>query len=121
MDEPSYQAILRTEFNAEPGSFLAQLRGSLIWDKPAFSRLILNMEECALAHSESKELPRWIAEGFWFCSHFVRDWSCHETFPKLHSSEYYSAAYERLNDLAYWLFVGESPQQKPNDSTLIVE
>jgi hypothetical protein len=103
-----FKPILRREFNAEEGSFLLQLRCSLVWDKAAFSRLVQAMEKCAVANKGAKKIDRWIAEGFWYLETFVPEWSSHPNFPRPHGDEYYDAAYQRLRDLSYWLFVGES-------------
>jgi hypothetical protein len=105
------ESILRREFEAEDGSFLIQLRCELTWDKVAFSRLILAMEQCAVARQGKDVLERWIAEGFWYLEKFAQEWSTHEGFPRPHGEEYYEAAYERLRDLSYWLFVGASPYE----------
>lgn len=113
MNESEYEPTLRAEFDAEPGSFLARLRSEFTWDTVAFSCLISCMETCAAAHVGALSLPRWIAEGFWFCSYFVQEWSSHSDFPREHASDYYAAAYERLRSLAFWLFVGESPSTLP--------
>ena len=110
---PNIESQLRAEFDAEPGSFLARLRGEVTWDTAAFSRLISCMEGCATAYAGATSLPRWIAEGFWFCSYFVKEWSSHADFPRKHASSYYAAAYERLHALAFWLFIGESPSTLP--------
>ena len=50
-----------------------------------------------------------MANGFWYVPSFVREWTTHPNFPRVHSTEYYQKAYERLDDLAYWFFYGESP------------
>jgi len=57
-------------------------------------------------------IPRWIAEGFWYLGWFVRDWSEHPNFPRQHDHTYYAHAYERLHDLASWLFIGQSPYEE---------
>jgi hypothetical protein len=107
--ESEHHSTLQSEFSAEPGSFLLQLRIELTWDTIAFSRLTSCMEACAAEYSRAWSIPRWIAEGFWYCSHFIEDWSTHPNFPRDHDPDYYTAAYKRLRDLAYWLFKGESP------------
>lgn len=113
MNPEDYESILRAEFDAEDGSFLIQLRCDLTWDRAAFSRLVAAMEACAGQHEGCSTLPRWIAEGFWYCSHFIADWSSHPSFPREHPPEYYEAAYERLHDLAFWFFFGQHPLTKP--------
>jgi hypothetical protein len=67
------------------------------------------MKDCAEAHEGVESLPRWIAEGFWYLATSVRDWSSHANFPRTFEASYYASAYQRLDDLAYWLFRGESP------------
>jgi hypothetical protein len=104
-----YQQILQAEFGAETGSFLLQLRTDLLWDKSAFDRLVAAMAQCANHHSAQDAIPRWVAEGFWYLDTLTRDWVNHPNFPKPHGTEYYAAAFERIRDLSYWLFVGEQP------------
>lgn len=101
--------VLRQEFDGEPGSFLLQLRCNLEWDWTAFNRLTGAMLTYVQANEDAQQLPRWIAEGFWYLQSFVKDWSSHESFPRTHNTEYYQAAYSRLDDLASWLFTGSSP------------
>jgi hypothetical protein len=105
-----YKSILRREFDAEKASFLLQLRG-LVWDKAAFSRLVLAMEQCAVAHEGQNAIERWIAKGFWYVEWFSKEWASHPSFPRLHGEEYYKAARERLEDLSWWLFTGNSPYE----------
>ena len=112
MNPNKYEPLLRSEFQESSNSFLLQLRCSFTWDRAAFSRLISAMEACAAAHEGVSTLPRWIAEGFWYYGYFVQEWSSHPNFPREHPPEYYEAAYERLRDLAYWLFIGQSPLTK---------
>jgi hypothetical protein len=106
-----FEPILRREFDAEEGSFLLQLRCDLVWDKAAFSRLVAAMEKCAVGHEGRQVIARWIAEGFWYLEKFVPEHCGHPAFPRRHGDEYYESAYERLRDLSYWLFVGESVYQ----------
>jgi hypothetical protein len=104
--------VLRDEFGASPGSFLLTLRCNLEWNEHAFNRLTQAMFEYVRTRNRETDIPRWIAEGFWYLDWFVKDWSMHESFPREHDESYYEAAYERLHDLAYWLFVGESIHQR---------
>lgn len=113
MNSDDYEPRLRAEFVEAEHSFLLQLRCELTWNTAAFSRLIVAMEACASAHAGTDTLPRWVAEGFWYYSYFVKEWSSHPNFPREHDPSYYEAAHERLRDLAYWLFVGKSPYIKP--------
>ena len=59
----------------------------------------------------SDPIPRWIAEGFWFLDFFVKEWSGHENFPRPADTRYYERANQRLHDLAFWLFTGQSPYE----------
>jgi hypothetical protein len=106
-----WEPILRREFTGHDASFLLRLRCEFSWDKAAFSRLVAAMEDCAVAHQERDVIERWVAEGFWYLERFAPEWSSHPNFPRPHEEEYYKRAYERLHDLSYWLFVGESPYQ----------
>jgi hypothetical protein len=103
--------VLQHEFDAMPGSFLLQLRCDLRWDKEAFNRLTVAMHTLVSEHNPEESIPRWIAEGFWYLDWFVKHWSTHANFPHEHAPAYYERAYERLHDLAFWLFVGESPYE----------
>lgn len=102
-------AILRHEFDAEEGSFLLRLRCDLVWDPAAFTRLTDAMAVCCREHEGAAMLPRWVAEGFWYTHWFVPHWSKNDAFPRPHPAPYYEAAYERLWDLAFWLFAGAKP------------
>ena len=72
--------------------------------------------KCCQEYSESDSLERWMAEGFWFLPSFIREWTTHSSFPRVHEAEYYQRAYERLDDLAYWFFIGDCPYL--NEATL---
>jgi hypothetical protein len=104
-----YEDVLRREFEAGEGSFLIQLRPYLVWDREAFTRLILTMETCCRDTEGKETLDRWVAEGFWYLSWSVKDWATHPNFPRTEPSEYYEKAFTRLSDLAYWYFFGDSP------------
>jgi hypothetical protein len=56
-------------------------------------------------------LPRWIADGFWYLSTFVRDHTSHPAWEQTiaREPEYFSHAYARLDDLADWFFSGQCP------------
>ena len=119
-----YFEVLQHEFNAEEGSFLLQLRCDLIWDKAAFTRLTSAMLACCQAYDEGMtqptffgpaydmaRIPRWLAEGFWYLSNFVYDWTTHPAWNerRAREPEYYRAAYERLHALGDWFFSGKCP------------
>ena len=105
----SYLDTLKSELNAEEGSFLLKLRSDFKWDKTAFTRLVSAMRICCEQRAETDALPRWLAEGFWYFSTFVKETSSHPQFRRPYPQGYYQKAYERLEDLAYWFFRGESP------------
>lgn len=108
--EASLHQILKAEFDAEEGSFLLQLKGDFVWDTDAFDRLTGAMAQyCRESRGDSPTVERWLAEGFWFVPDWVPMWTSHPNFPRPYSKEYYDRAYERLHDLAFWFFVGESP------------
>ena len=108
---------LRAEFDGEPGSFLITLRCGLMWDKLAFNRLLSEMHNYVAARDPHSSIPTWIAEGYWYVDWFVRSWSTNPAFHHEHDESYYSDAYERLHDLAWWLFVGEPTCGGPNGFT----
>lgn len=106
-----YREFLNREFQADEGSFLIKLRVELEWDRDAFSRLTIAMQECCAALENDEAVDRVLACGFWYLAQFVKDWTTHPNFPKDYSQDYYSKSYERLDDLAYWFFMGQSPYQ----------
>lgn len=116
-------AILWHEFFAEPGSFLIKLRVERRWDKEAFDRLTEAMRKCCKLFEQKPgtgehhlqyvldKVPRWLASGFWFLSHEVRDWTSHHAWDarRKQEAEYFNKAYERLDHLALWFFEGQCP------------
>jgi hypothetical protein len=110
----SPREILRREFDAEEGSFLLQARCRLIWDWDAFRRLTSAMYDVANEVRGKPEIETWIAEGFWYCDTFIRDWTSHPNFPRP-PEDAYRDAIELVHHLAALLFFGESPYK---DDTL---
>lgn len=102
---------LRAELESAEGSFLIKLRVELKWDKAAFNRLVHEMHKYVRERDHEAPIPRWIAHGFWFLDWWVKLWSSHEVFPRIHGDSYYEAAYERLHLLASWLFNGSPMTQ----------
>jgi len=102
-----YLKILKHEFEANDDSFLLKLRVQRKWDKKLFSRLVTAMKTYCESEAGSKSVERWTASGFWYLQLFVKDWTTHSNFPRVHSEEYYQKAYQLLDDLAYWFFMGE--------------
>lgn len=108
--DDDYRNVLKLEFADEgDGSFMIQMRCALFWDRAAFSRLVAAMEACCKDQEGKESVDRWIAEGFWYLSWFVKEWATHPNFPKVEPPDYYEKAFERLFDLAYWFFFSESP------------
>ncbi|MFD0523100.1 hypothetical protein [Paractinoplanes durhamensis] len=74
--------VLRREFEASEGSFLLGLRGSgLVWERAAFSRLERAMRVVCKQYEDCDDVPRWMAEGFYYVAHFVAEWTSHPNFP----------------------------------------
>ncbi|GLW09708.1 hypothetical protein Misp01_48370 [Microtetraspora sp. NBRC 13810] len=100
-------AGLRREFEAGDDTFLLKLRGDrLEWDRDAFSRLERAMRAACELYQGRDRLDRWVAEGFYDVSRWVRDWTSHPHFPRPKPAEYHDACLERLDDLADWFFRG---------------
>jgi hypothetical protein len=59
--------ILKSEFDAEEGSFMLQSRTGLKWDWDAFRRLTSAMYDVADEAKGQPSIETWIAQGFWFC------------------------------------------------------
>ena len=129
-------AILWHEFMAEPGSFLLKLRIEYRWDKVAFDRLTEAMRKCCKEYEQKQKteeyylhyildkVPRWLASGFWFLSHIVRDITVHPAWDEQREREpeYFNKAYERLDRLALWFFEGQCPwndEEKGWRSTIV--
>ena len=110
----SPREILKREFDAEEGSFLIQARVRLKWDWDAFRRLTSAMYDVADEAKGQPSVETWIAQGFWFCDTWIRDHTSHPNFPRP-PEEAYRDALALLDDLAYFLFMGQSPY---NDDTL---
>ncbi|MEV1200664.1 hypothetical protein [Microbispora rosea] len=105
---------LRREFEADDDTFLLKLRGNLEWDRDAFSRLEQAMRATCELYQGCDQLDRWIAEGFYEVSRWVRDWTSHPNFPRPEPDEYYDACIERLDDLADWFFRGVHSYIEPH-------
>jgi hypothetical protein len=60
-----------------------------------------------------EQVDRWMAEGFYYVSRFVRDWTAHPNFPRPRPRTYYEDCLERLDDLADWFFHGRHMYQEP--------
>jgi hypothetical protein len=98
--------VLKREFEAEDGSFLLHVRCDLTWDEVAFRRLTSAMYDVADAVRGSPSIESWIAEGFWYCDTWLPDWTSHPNFPR---PQDYDDRMRLIHDLAYFLFIGQSP------------
>lgn len=108
------QSILQKHFNGEDGSFLLAVR-SFDWDWDAFREMVSAMYDVAAEVKGRDSIETWIAEGFWFCDTWIRSTTGHPSFVRP-EREAYDAALELIGDLAYFLFIGESPY---TDDTLV--
>jgi hypothetical protein len=100
------EAFLRSEFEAEEGSFLLQLRHEARWDEVRFRKLIETMERCAESYASNESLPRWLCSGFWFMDTFVRDQVDHPAFARQHDAEFFRSRCEDISCVASWFFMG---------------
>ncbi len=98
---------LRAEFEGADGSFLLKLRVDLMWDETSFAYLTGLMRRYVEGRAPDDDIPRWIAEGFWYLDVFVADWSSHPNFRARNPHITYDEHYETLRALAGWLFMGE--------------
>ena len=101
------EAKLRSEFDAEEGSFLLKIRCELEWDREKFKAATSAMYKAADEWRQRDSIPRWIAQGFWYFETFVPTWTSHPNFPRP-ESEYYHTSVQLIRDLSYFLFIGES-------------
>ncbi len=104
------EEILKREFDGEDGTFLIIARCELVWDWEAFKKLTRAMYDVAEKANNQNSIETWIANGFWFCDTWIRDWTSHPDFPRP-EKQAYEDAIELIHDLAYFLFSGESPYE----------
>jgi len=77
----SPEDILKSEFEGADGSFLTIARCELRWDASAFRRLTEAMFDVAAKLRDAEAIDHWVAQGFWFCDTWVREWTA-DTLPK---------------------------------------
>jgi hypothetical protein len=72
-------------------------------------KLLLLFYYFCLNNSEDDKLERFFANGFWYFSHFIKDWSTHENFREKNNFpiEYYNEVYELIYNFSYWYFMKE--------------
>lgn len=108
--------LLRREFEADEGTFLLGLRGeSPEWNKAAFSCLERAMRWTCEHFQDHDQLDRWLAEGFYYVSWFIRDWTAHPGFTRPEPQQYYSDCIQRIGDLADWFFHGTNDYVEPHN------
>lgn len=107
--------VLRREFEAGQGTFLLGLRGEdREWDKAAFSRFEQAMRWACEHFQDHGQLDRWMAEGFYYTSWFVPNWTSHPDFPRPEPEQYYKNCMQRIGDLADWFFHGHHSYAEPH-------
>lgn len=91
------------EFRGEENSFLIAIRCDLEWSHAKFVKLLNTMNNyCKQKHS-SDPLDKEIAQGFWFVSWYIKDWTSHSGFRnanKFHD-DYYTHSYELIHNFSY--------------------
>jgi hypothetical protein len=102
--------FLAEEVDSPENVFLLELRPNMNWKKDCFHQLVREMYQCCEKYESKETLEKWIAEGFWYLSTFVKDWTTHPNFPKQHSNDYYEKSYILLEELAFYFFTGGHPR-----------
>jgi hypothetical protein len=99
---------LKRQFDSEKDSFMLIAYGNLRWDWQEFKKLISAMYDVASEVRGQDRIETWIAQGFWYCDTWIRDWTTHPNFqhPEQPAHDH---ALELISHLAYFLFFGESP------------
>ncbi|WP_459477435.1 hypothetical protein [Clostridium saccharoperbutylacetonicum] len=98
------------EFRGEENSFLITIRCDLEWSHNKFIKFLYTMKDYCKQKQSKDPLDKEIAQGFWFVTWFIKDWTSHQGFRKANkfSDDYYTESYELIHDLSYWYFVEES-------------
>lgn len=105
------------EFRGEENSFLITIRCDLKWSHTKFVKLINTMRDYCKQKQSNDPLDKEIAQGFWFVSWFIKDWTSHPDFRKANkfSEDYFNQSYELIYDLSYWYFMEESIYSEEKD------
>ncbi|MDP4177122.1 MAG: hypothetical protein Q8900_02115 [Bacillota bacterium] len=100
---------LLDELKGEENSFILNIRCKIEWKHDSFIKLVRIMRYYCSNRENEEKLDKNIAEGFWFVSWFIKDWTSHENFRKTNKfpDEYFNKAYEIIFDLCYWYFTQE--------------
>lgn len=109
--------LLRREFQSEETSFMLRLRTDIEWDKAAFSRFEKAMRWACEQCEGQEQRDRWMAEGFYYMSWFIPQWTSHPNFPRPEPEQYYKDCIERVGDLADWFFYGQHFYNEPHHWT----
>ncbi len=112
-----WREVLRREFEAEDGSFLATAQGEFRWDQNAFRELIEAMRDACVRCAEEELIYRWMAHGFFYVPAFIRAWTQQEDFDRPDDA-YWRQAINLLEALSHWFFWGEPPTQDGNVDVL---
>lgn len=115
-----WRDTLRSEFQAEDGSFLAIAQDECRWDKDAFRDLVEAMRDCCVRCAEDEQLDRWMAHGFFYIPAFVRAWTQQPGFDRP-GEAYWQRAIALLEVLSHWFFWGEPPTQEGDMDVLTLE
>jgi len=107
---------LRHQFDAGENSFLLILRCELRWDWNAFYELTSLMYDVAFDSQAESCFEKWVAEGFWYCDTWIKEWSSHPNFPAPEVGQH-EKAIALLHDLAWFYFMQDDPYR---DNTLEV-
>lgn len=106
----NWLVVLRDEFDAADGTFLAIAQEERRWDREAFRALIEAMRECCVSCSDEDQLDRWMAHGFFYVPAFVRAWTQQPEFESP-DAEYWHEAIRLLEALSHWYFWAEPPTE----------
>lgn len=101
--------VLLYEFRGEENTFLITIRCDLEWSHTKFIEFLNSMRNYCKHKQEEDPLDKEIAQGFWFVSSYIREWTSHPDFRKANkfSDDYYTQSYDLIYDLSYWYFMEE--------------
>ena len=110
---PIYLLSLILSWRTIPGEYMHHSH-AMFWTGMVLSPLLLQgwIPEIATFLNT----PAWTmsAEGFYYVSHFVAEWTSHPNFPRPEPASYCQECLERLRDLADWFFHGWHAYQEPH-------
>jgi hypothetical protein len=118
-DWNDWRKVLRREFEAEDGSFLATAQAEYRWDQNAFRELIEAMRDGCVRCAEDDQLDRWMAHVFFYVPAFIRAWTQQEGFDRPDDA-YWQRAINLLEALSHWFFWGEPPTKDGDIDVLML-